>query len=98
MNIQNDSCSHQLWEQRAEDEEVGHIVHVHNTVAPFHLQPRCHEKASQKKLKVRNHIPEHSAAAVPRLVQMDQSNTPNEFPRGLASAPKGNKVNIETST
>jgi hypothetical protein len=52
MNVQNDLRPHQLWQQCAEDEEVGHVVHVYNAVAPLKLQPRSLNKASKEELKV----------------------------------------------
>src|SRR5262244_1264783 len=51
VNIQNDLRPHQLWQQCAEDEKVGHVVHVYDAVAPLELQPRGLNEASKEELK-----------------------------------------------
>ena len=52
VNIQNDLRPHQLWQQCAENEEVGHVVHVYDAVAPLKLQPRGLNEASKEELKI----------------------------------------------
>ena len=40
VDIEQDLCSHQFWEQRAEYEEVWHVVHVDGGVALAELQTK----------------------------------------------------------